>query len=329
MRNGSNIFYLQKYQSQKISFLRSLSMNLFKRIFIDIDKKLCRFVSYRKIIPYLWSTRNFFIRNRIINTDHYLGGGVYLYFFRIKNNDNSFTDNLGDYLSKIVVSHFIPKNQNYNNKFGKEITLYAIGSILGFRTQNAVVWGSGILEDNKLPLFELCLSKLDIRAVRGPKTYERLIKLGKKVPKVFGDPAILMPFIYLPPQKPKKYAISLILNHMNRDFEIPKSNINKIEILTSDYENFINQIVQSRKIISSSLHGIILAETYGIPAILLLHENQSMFKYKDYYYSTGRYDITVAHNVADALTMQPMQLPNLKSMQEALIKSFPNDIFIK
>ena len=43
---------------------------------------------------------------------------------------------------------------------------------------------------------------------------------------------------------------------------------NQIDILTNDWKK-INQIYNSKLIISSSLHGIILAVAYGIPAILL------------------------------------------------------------
>ena len=42
-----------------------------------------------------------------------------------------------------------------------------------------------------------------------------------------------------------------------------------IDVKTSDYRKFITEICQSKLIISSSLHGIILAESYGIPAIFL------------------------------------------------------------
>ena len=73
-----------------------------------------------------------------------------------------------------------------------------IGSILGFRCQNAVVWGSGILNTNKKIRYRIKLSNLDIRAVRGPKTREQLVKLGKECPCVFGDPAVLLPYIYMP-----------------------------------------------------------------------------------------------------------------------------------
>lgn len=46
------------------------------------------------------------------------------------------------------------------------------------------------------------------------------------------------------------------------------------------------------EVYSSSLHGIILAEAYGVPAVMFRSYDKSVdFKYLDYYASTGRYDV--------------------------------------
>lgn len=79
-------------------------------------------------------------------------------------------------------------------------------------------------------------------------------------------------------------------------------------------------------ILSSSLHGIILAETYGIPAIMLKSPLDT-FKFRDYYYSTGRFDFPIANTVEEALKMEPPALPNLDNLRQGLIDSFPYDIW--
>ena len=78
------------------------------------------------------------------------------------------------------------------------------------------------------------------------------------------------------------------------------------------------------------MHGIILAETYGIPAIFLNQgiSDQSM-KFLDWYYSTGRTNIKMASSVSEALKMKPMELPDLSKMQEELIRVFPYDLWEK
>ena len=75
------------------------------------------------------------------------------------------------------------------------------------------------------------------------------------------------------------------------------------------------------------INGIILAETYGVPAVLLYKSYESIFKFEDWYYSTGRYNVVVAQTIQEAMTIEPMKLPDLKSMQKALLDAFPADVF--
>ena len=103
---------------------------------------------------------------------------------------------------------------------------------------------------------------------------------------------------------------------------------NAISPLVEDWRTFIDSITNSELVISSSLHGIILAEAYGVPAIMLNH-NRDMFKYRDWYYSTGRYDFPIADTVEEALMMKPALLDKdiLKAMQKRLLDSFPTDLW--
>lgn len=270
-------------------------------------------------------------REKPINSDYDLGNNVLLYYWRLDldNKENNITnENLGDYLSKVVITHLVPNKTHYNT-LSQPITLYGIGSILGFRCQNAVVWGSGILNPNKKYLYRICLSELDIRAVRGPNTRKLLLSMGKKCPKIYGDPAILMPYIFKPKNCKKEYNVSLILHYSNdTSFEFyGREKINCINIMTTNYEFFITEIIKSKRIISSSLHGIILAEAYRVPAVLLLKEGHSLFKFEDYYISTGRNDIIVTHSIEEALKICPMPLPDFHEMQDKLLNSFPYDLW--
>lgn len=291
--------------------------------------RICKkfFSEIKLYIEVLWE---FIHKDKPIKSDVDLGNNVKLYYWRYDiEYDKAMlgSENLGDYLSNIVVSHFIPQNKLSMTR-QKAITIYGIGSILGFRCQNAVVWGSGILHPNKNYLLRAKYSSMDIRAVRGPNTRNELLKLNKSCPDIYGDPAILMPYVFNPSNIEKKYDVTVIFNYFYNNFETPKGlNINYLNIITNDYKDFITQIMQSKLVISSSLHGIILAETYGVPAILLLEENQSIFKYEDWYFSTGRFDIVTASSIQEALTIEPMLLPDLNDMQSRLIDAFPYDIW--
>ena len=133
-----------------------------------------------------------------------------------------------------------------------------------------------------------------------------------------------MPFIYKPKdfEKTREY---LIVKHYSDTTECK----NSIDILTDNYCRFIDEIAKSKIIISSSLHGIILAESYGVPAILYIPKcmKQQLFKFKDYYFGTGRFDFPIAYSIEEALTMRPVSIPNFNEQRQQLIDSFPYDLW--
>jgi len=130
------------------------------------------------------------------------------------------------------------------------------------------------------------------------------------------------PLIFKAELKEKKdYAI--LLHH-----DTNRSILNSITPVTNNYKELIDYIYNSKLVISSSLHGIILAETYGIPAILLTdRETSNRFKYNDYYYSTERFDYPVAQSIEEALALQPAHLPNLTDIRKNILNSFPYDLW--
>ena len=66
----------------------------------------------------------------------------------------------------------------------------------------------------------------------------------------------------------------------------------------------IRAILDSELVISTSLHGLVLADAYGIPARMLrITENEPLFKYQDYYEGTGRSTFAFATSVEEALAM--------------------------
>lgn len=80
---------------------------------------------------------------------------------------------------------------------------------------------------------------------------------------------------------------------------------------------------------SSSLHGIILAESYGVPSVFLRQGmEEEMLKYYDWYFATGRYEVRSATSLAEAKETEPMKLPELEELREGLLQSFPYDLWI-
>ena len=282
---------------------------------MNIIKKLVRSKFLNLSVKYL-------LRNKLIMNDFHRPvqrGSVNLHYWKISAEK----DNVGDYLSPVVVGWMKQERGivSDTSRDGKTRHLVAIGSILDMSYQDAVVWGSGLQEDKQY--WWRALRKLDIRCVRGPETRRVLQDNGYDCPEIYGDPAVLLPLFYQPEKQEKEFDYRVIHHH-----SMSNPDPSALDPVTDDWKGFIDALVKSRRIISSSLHGVILAEAYGVPAVLLAN-NPGMFKYRDYYYSTGRYSFPVAKSVEEALSIEPAQLPDLRPLQKNLLNSFPDDLWKK
>lgn len=284
----------------------------------------------------------FVFGKRIVKRD-----AMYLYFAE-KNlvnlnawiNPERTVNNVGDYLSLVVVDYMCKRyGVSLEERVKKTQHLYSIGSII-LGNQDATIWGSGFISDyNTLSrkklvgMFHKFRHSLDIRAVRGPETlrilkemgYDRLVK-NKCSGVPLGDPAVLMPLIY--PKVPMHKWKYKVVPHYSRYKSYNKKD--RIDTFQSDWRALIDSILEADLIISSSLHGIIIAESYGIPAIMLNDTPmEDITKYKDWYYSTDRCDFPIANSVEEALKIIPSKLDPkvIKKMQNDLIESFPKDLW--
>ena len=238
--------------------------------------------------------------------------------------------NIGDTIAPVIYNWMLQQyNLNPDKEMKKTVHLLTVGSLIGMGNFDAVIWGSGFHTFGSIRsvVNKRYYRKYDIRAVRGPISAEILKISDYDCPAVYGDPAILMPRIYQPESMPKKYKYSAVLHIDHREVNIPKG-VNYINVETNDYKSVINRMLESEIVISSSLHGIILAESYGIPAVFLGQNMEyETIKFYDWYYSTGRKNVLIANSLEEALQMTPMALPQLEEMQKNLMVAFPKDLW--
>lgn len=175
------------------------------------------------------------------------------------------------------------------------------GSILGVGgRKNTIVWGSGIIQKNIKPL-----SDCHYRAVRGPRTLEKIKSVGVDINRTaLGDPAMLLPRVYQPSQE-KKYKLGIIPHMVDYNY-VRKHVIDNAEKFsntiiidantnTRQIENFIDKVNQCEKIVATSLHGIICAHAYGIPAKWMKVSDRLCgddIKFQDHFESVGLYNQT-------------------------------------
>lgn len=230
------------------------------------------------------------------------GEGLSLYYWREPH-----WANFGDFLSLKLVERIVEQPVDVYNKkkHGADRKLLAIGSILYFAKQGDVVWGSGV--NGKRPFREeYQFDDLDVRAVRGPLT-ENFLKenFGIEVPRVYGDPALLVPYFFPEFKKSENPQHDyIVIPHYSEKKFFPLQEDGSVVYPTDPWDEVIKKILDSKFVISSSLHGIILAEAYGIPARLLrITEKEPFLKYQDYYYGTSRPHFQFATSVEEALLM--------------------------
>ncbi|GAA0533919.1 polysaccharide pyruvyl transferase family protein [Pigmentiphaga daeguensis] len=201
--------------------------------------------------------------------------------------------------------------------------LLAIGSILHFAKDGDVIWGSGV--NGKIPESTHQFKKLDVRAVRGPLTRKFLRERSIPVPEVYGDPALLLPILFPSRfQKTKKTRKLAVVPNLH-DLNLIQHDESLISPLLP-WHQVVDAIVGSELVVSTSLHGLIIAEAFGVPArYLRLSETESLFKFEDYYRGTGRSNIPYARTLQEAIKMDEMPPPAID--YQSLLAAFPIDLW--
>ena len=196
--------------------------------------------------------------------------------------------NVGDILSKYIVEKISnrPVALTSRNNSSK---LCAIGSIInnGTLQSGGTFWGSGM----HAPRVTIYNPNVKILAVRGPLTRQSLLQAGYSCPEIYGDPALLLPEFYEKKLTPK-YKIGVVAHWRHRQKIQCMDGVLFIDILRekSSMTSFIDDICQCEMILSSSLHGIIIANAYGVPARWFMMdgfplEGDPYKKFTDYFMS--------------------------------------------
>lgn len=203
-----------------------------------------------------------------------------------------------------------------------------IGSTIDLRAdEKSVIWGAGIIDGSVtgLPKFK------EIRAVRGPKTRQKLLSLGIDCPEVYGDPALLLPLHYKPDIE-KTHRIGIIphfhdLEHVRKKIE-QRKDIKLIDIRHyEEWTSVVDEILSCELIASSSLHGLIVSFAYGIPNVWVEFpegELRDRFKYDDFFASIGIEESPIELSMDDwpgaiesAIQHKPKGRIDLKSLIDA------------
>ncbi|MGB7978588.1 MAG: polysaccharide pyruvyl transferase family protein [Chlamydiales bacterium] len=226
--------------------------------------------------------------------------------------------NFGDHLSKVLIERMLGASIPCETlSHAPEKMLFGIGSILEHAEEGDVIWGSGFLFERTT---DLKFKQLEVHAVRGPLTARLLWDLGIECPEIYGDPTLLFPRYFPEFKREEPVYEYIIIPHVAEMYLfLPYKNV---VYPTESWDEILRKILKAKLVISSSLHGIILAEAFGVPArLLMMNLNTSLFKFRDYYAGTGRETFQFATSVHQALEFQGERPPEIDLNK--LDQSFP------
>jgi hypothetical protein len=201
--------------------------------------------------------------------------------------------NMGDLFGPIIVAAFSGQSVAFarsNSLRQRLITVGTIGQMQRFG--HVDVWGSGfggidqssfhVQTEFRTPP----LTRFAPHAVRGPFTAAMLRRAGYAVPAVHGDPAWLLPRLWPADTVPKRWDLGVVIHtsevtHMDpaagarpefRRYAVPEAMRDSVVLLNTvvgraigDVRSRVEELLACRRILSTSLHALAVAEAYGVP----------------------------------------------------------------
>lgn len=221
--------------------------------------------------------------------------------------------NMGDLLNKDMLEELF--DIKVVRKDLKSCNLIAIGSALDhimystypkirakqriehFLNDNVHIWSTGFIRGNADLDLGLMFRHIHVHALRGKLSLQRMENiLGKKLDVPTGDGGLLAErWLGFYPEK--KYHVGIIPHFKEQDHPVVNKLLNNYENSTlidlrENPKKVVEKIGECEYIISSSLHGMIVADSFHIPNMHITLTN-NMFgdgnKYNDY---LSAFDIT-------------------------------------
>lgn len=238
-------------------------------------------------------------------------------------------NNFGDILGPVIVARILenhgvsaPPAQSFEQADGQR-KLLSIGSVLHFAYDGDLVWGTG--RNGKIPDSKISFTELDVRMVRGPLTRAFLMERGIDVPEVYGDPGLLVPHLFADRIAGWKKGSTGPIFVANLNDPKPKQRAGRLIDPCAPLWDVLRAIYESDLVLSTSLHGFILAEAFGVRARLLRSDAESPFKYADYFAGTGGRDLVSYSSVEEALSAPDHPAPEFDPVR--MVEAFPIGAF--
>jgi hypothetical protein len=214
------------------------------------------------------------------------------------------------------------------------------GGTIGYAVDGDHVWGAGAMSSDlgKIP------TSVFVSSVRGPDTeaaVRKTVRTSSRLPH--GDPAFLLPYLYRDNQVKEASGKGF---ESNSQFCYIPNEADDEQLVSGKLPSGVSLIstkLPSRQameslqrcdfVASSSLNGIILADSLGIPTKWLQISNRDKYTFElaDYFSSTQRKVGKITHDfdkIADRNGYtEPLSLDERESFADRTAASFPFDLF--
>lgn len=244
---------------------------------------------------------------------------LHVFYFDIPN----FGDAINPYLFGKVTGRTVVRCEKPSYKEH----VIGVGSIANWANRFSIIIGAGLADKND----KICnLSRISL--LRGPISADIARTCGNKSNFFVGDPVLALPKISSF-KRNKNCDIGIIPHYVDYDktkalMENTNSSIRLIDIRLP-LKEFMHEVLSCRNIISSSLHGMIVSDAYGIPNIKVKIGDSVLgdgTKFEDYFLSVGRPE--KEYTIEEILGLNHSQMLGLfepvkiKDLTDNILKSF-------
>ncbi|RJF90155.1 polysaccharide pyruvyl transferase family protein [Oleomonas cavernae] len=202
--------------------------------------------------------------------------------------------NLGDALSPVMVAAFSGLAVDRRPMASKSVRMSCVGTIAhGFEGGDVFVWGTGMSEARRPGQADAGKwapppdTRFTVCATRGPVTARILSAATGSTTRAYGDPVAHLPQFYKAPVA-KRHELGVILHLSELDgraltagpkqelarYHVPPDLAGEVRLINTltpigadGLEAKMAEILSCRRIVSTSLHGMVIAETFGIPCL--------------------------------------------------------------
>lgn len=262
---------------------------------------------------------------------------IKLHWWRLEGSEHG---NFGDEITREIIASVFGRRTEWTP--ANECEMIGAGSIIEEVTQNKgsnrpFLWTSGFIQAGDLTISD---KDYKIIGVRGKQSRARVTTANKEV--TIGDAGLLAS--YLLNNKPvKKYRLGILPHYVDAHLDtiqrFKDDPTVRIIDATAPCRQVVREIAECDALLSSSLHGLIVADSVGTPNLhFKLSDNLKggAYKFQDFYSifeDPSRYTIVTPNTIAQMDTSATAEYviksyhsvptDELRSIQQQLIDAFP------